>query len=327
MKPELMDNAPPGVISVPHPSGWMQLDIFTQWFEHFMQHSNPTRERLVLLVLDGRKTHTNNLAVIELARARNVHIVCLSPHCTHRLQPLDVTFTKPLMTYYTQEVVKWLRNHPGQVVTTFQIAGLFSAAYLRASTHVTAINGFRKTGLWPLDRDVLQDCDFAAPEPTDIPIPRLDDGQGESEGEGEDEHDSSDLDEADTNQTTANVTEESHDVVDPVITVQPSIPGSAEQHDHRHDHRAESVTCAPAETLCQSDFAAEPSTSTDGNVAITVISPIQKADRTERRPQSKSRGHTAVITSSPCKRRLLGKAAAMHGMKRMGPPRMFWGRI
>ena len=130
-------------------------------------------------MLDGQKTHTNNLAVIELALARNVHIVCLPPHCTHRLQPLVVTFMKPLMTYYTQDVEKWLRNHPARVVTTFQIAGLFSAAYLRASTPVTAINSFRKTGLWPLDRDVFQDCDFAASEPTDIAIPRLDDGQGE----------------------------------------------------------------------------------------------------------------------------------------------------
>ena len=122
-----------------------------------------------------------------------------------------------------------------------------------------------------LDRDVFQDCDFAASEPTNIPIPRLDDGQGESEGEGEDEHHSSDLDEADTNQTTANVTAESHDVVDPVITVQPSIPGSAEQHDHRHDHQAKSVTCAPAETPCQSHFAAELSTSTAGHVAIIPV--------------------------------------------------------
>lgn len=92
---------------------------------------------------------------------------------------------------------------------------------------------------------------------------------------------------------------ESHAVVDPVLTVQPSIPGSAEQHDHRHDDRAESVTCAPAERPCQSHFAAEPSTSTAEHVAIKVISPIPKADRTERRPQSKSRGHTAVITCSP----------------------------
>ena len=134
-----MDNAPPGAISVPYPSGWMQLDIFTQWFEHFLQHSNPTIEPPVLHVLDGHDTHTNNLAVIDLARARNVHIVCLPPHCTRRLQPLDFTFMKPLMTYYTQEVEKWLRNHPGRVVTTFQTAGLISAAYLRASTPVTAI--------------------------------------------------------------------------------------------------------------------------------------------------------------------------------------------
>ena len=157
----------------------MQLEIFTQWFEHVIQHSNSTRERPVLLVLDGHKTHTNNLSVIELARVRNVHIVCLPPHCTHRIQSLDVSSMKPLITYYTQEVEQWLRNHLGRVLTTFLIAGLFSAAYLRASTPVTEIHAFRKTGLWPLDRDIFQDCDFAAPEPTDIPIPRLDDVQGE----------------------------------------------------------------------------------------------------------------------------------------------------
>ncbi|CAM1325721.1 Uncharacterised protein r2_g3461 [Pycnogonum litorale] len=124
MKDELMDNAPPGAIAVPHKSGWMQTEIFTQWFRHFLKHSNPSEERPVLLILDGHKTHTNNLDVIMLARDKNVHIVCLPPHCTHRLQPLDVSFMKPLMTYYTQEVEKWLRNHPGRVITTFQIAGL-----------------------------------------------------------------------------------------------------------------------------------------------------------------------------------------------------------
>ena len=171
---------------------------------------------------------------------------------------------------------------------------------LPASIHPRHCNKWlQEDRLWPLDRDVFQDCDFAASEPTDVAIPRLEDGQGESEGEGEDEHDSSDLDEADANQTTANVTAESHDVVDPVLSVQPSIPGSAEQHDHRHGHRAEYVTCAPAETPCQSHFAAEPSMSTARHVAITVLSPIPKAGRTERRPQSRSRGHTAVITSSP----------------------------
>ena len=48
----------PGAIAVPPPSGWMQLNIFTQWCKgHFLRHSNPSQEKPVL-VLDGRKTHT-----------------------------------------------------------------------------------------------------------------------------------------------------------------------------------------------------------------------------------------------------------------------------
>jgi len=105
MKAELLDRAPPGSVAVPHKSGWMQTEIFTDWFKHFLTHSNPTAARPVLLILDGHKTHTANLEVINLARSNHVTILCLPPHCSHRLQPLDVAFMKPLMTFYTQEVL------------------------------------------------------------------------------------------------------------------------------------------------------------------------------------------------------------------------------
>ena len=63
-----MENAPPCAIASPHESGWMQSDLFVKWFEHFMRHANPTKERPVLLILDGHKTHTNNQPCIEMAR-------------------------------------------------------------------------------------------------------------------------------------------------------------------------------------------------------------------------------------------------------------------
>ena len=35
MKEELMDGAPAGSVSACHPSGWIQTDVFTKWFDHF----------------------------------------------------------------------------------------------------------------------------------------------------------------------------------------------------------------------------------------------------------------------------------------------------
>lgn len=68
MKAELQDGAPPGSAFVCHPSGWMQMEIFTTWFDHFLKHSKPSKDDPVLLILDGHATHINNLDVIEKAR-------------------------------------------------------------------------------------------------------------------------------------------------------------------------------------------------------------------------------------------------------------------
>lgn len=147
MKSELLDGAPPGTITVCHPSGWMQQHIFTEWMRHFIGCVKPSKEDSVLLILDGHATHTKNLEAIELARAHGVIMLCLPPHCTHRLQPLDVGFMGPLSTFYSQEVQLWLRNHPGRVVTQFQMASLFGTAYNRAATMQNAVSAFTKTGI------------------------------------------------------------------------------------------------------------------------------------------------------------------------------------
>ena len=56
MKAELMNGAPPGSIYACHKSGWMQLEIFVEWFKHFLKSTGATKENPVLLILDGHST-------------------------------------------------------------------------------------------------------------------------------------------------------------------------------------------------------------------------------------------------------------------------------
>ena len=168
MKPELMDECPPDSISECHNSGWMQTNIFTIWFQHFVKVSGATTDNKVLLILDGHATHTHNLDVINMARENGVYLLSLPPHCSHKLQPLDVAFMKPLSTYYTHAVETWLRQHPGRRVTVFQLASLSGKAYLKSATAQNAASGFRKTGIYPLDRHIFQDHEFA---PADLANP------------------------------------------------------------------------------------------------------------------------------------------------------------
>ena len=171
MKDELLYGAPPETLPVCHKSGWMQSDLFVTWFEHFITYAHPSEEHPVLLILDGHASHTKNIALIDMARENNVSILCLPPHCTHRLQPLDVSVMGPLSSYYGDEAKKWLRNHPSKVISTYNIAYIFGAACLRAATPQNAIKGFEKCGIYPLDRDVFQENDFLPAEPTDLPPP------------------------------------------------------------------------------------------------------------------------------------------------------------
>ncbi|XP_026318149.1 uncharacterized protein LOC113228920 [Hyposmocoma kahamanoa] len=166
MKNELLDDAPPGFWGTCSDNGWITSKIFLDWFKKFVVYSKPTEAKSVLLLLDGHASHTKNIDLIDYAREHHVILLCTPPHCAHKLQPLDVAFMRPLSIYYSAEVKKWLKEHPGRVVTAYQVAKLFGQAYLQAATMPTAINGFKKCGIWPLDKNVFTDADFIAAETT-----------------------------------------------------------------------------------------------------------------------------------------------------------------
>lgn len=80
---------------------------------------------------------------------------------------------RPLSAFYDAEVSGWLRTNPGRVVSVFQIAKLFGNTFIKAATMSTAINGFRKTGIWPCNPNIFTDADFLAAETTDRPISQV----------------------------------------------------------------------------------------------------------------------------------------------------------
>ena len=153
MKPCLLDDAPPGTVGRASKSGWINEDLFTDWFSHFIAVVQPkSRPQPVLLLADGHCSHTNNLAVIKAARENNVEILIFPSHCTHKLQPCDVSFFKSLKYHYDDRAAHWLLNHPGRAINEEAMVKLFSEAYGKAASVGSAVNGFAKTGIHPFDR-------------------------------------------------------------------------------------------------------------------------------------------------------------------------------
>jgi len=105
VRPEFLDRGPVGAIGKANKTGWITEELFAEWFQHFIDQTQPqSRPQPTLLLADGHSSHTNNLALIDKARENNVILLIFPSHCTHRLQPLDVAIYKSLKFFYDKEV-------------------------------------------------------------------------------------------------------------------------------------------------------------------------------------------------------------------------------
>ena len=79
---------------------WKRLNSEWTWMKDLFLPNIPPA-RLVLLLLDGHSSHYEP-DTIRYAASQNGMVLYLPPHTTHISQPLDVSFFKPLKSYWSE---------------------------------------------------------------------------------------------------------------------------------------------------------------------------------------------------------------------------------
>ena len=162
----LSDGEVPGTLYGMSPNGWMDQELFSDWFlEHFLTHAVP--ERPLLLMLDGHSSHYT-LELVKAAAKKEVIIFCLPPHTTADTQPLDTSCFGPLKTFWFETCRQYLFDNPGRVITKFQFSSLFAQAWSKGMTINNIVSGFRGAGIYPFAPNMILDK-FPKPKKSSTP--------------------------------------------------------------------------------------------------------------------------------------------------------------
>lgn len=162
----MLKDAPTGSKGFTNPSGWITEDIFVESLKHFVNHVKPTSEDKALIIMDNHITHVN-IQVIDFARENNIIILTLPPHCSHRMQPLDVAVYGPFKARYKVALNNWLVSNPGKTVSLYEVAGFVNVAYSESFSIHNICKSFLKTGLYPFNSSIFTENDFLASSVTD----------------------------------------------------------------------------------------------------------------------------------------------------------------
>lgn len=104
-----------------------------------------------LLIIDNHHSHVT-YKFLKFCYENCIIALCLPPHTTHALQPLDVGVFGALSTYYKQEVQSMYNDSMGRVsIGKESFYSIFKAARAKAYTSRTLCNAFRVTGIVPFN--------------------------------------------------------------------------------------------------------------------------------------------------------------------------------
>lgn len=148
------------------PNGWMDSEVF---YEYIANHFFPTVESMgvkfpIILFVDGHGSHIN-LETAKFCWSRGIHLYCFPSHCSHILQPCDLSFFKPLKDEWRKAVRRWQNVNVGQCVTKKMFSKVFREAYDGTLSKETAQNGFKEAGLFPLDPNAV---DYSKTKPSSV---------------------------------------------------------------------------------------------------------------------------------------------------------------
>nr|CAI5838934.1 unnamed protein product [Callosobruchus analis] len=157
-KPEWSMHLPPGSILNMTAKGSMTTEMFVKWMDHFSKFKPQGK---VLLIFDGASAHLD-YRIVDVAEKNDVVLFCLPSNTTHELQPKAVF--SPFESYWNDEVLPYWTNNPNHTINKSSFGLIFSKVWPKAASPSNIVSGFRATGIYSYDPNIIPDSAYKPSE-------------------------------------------------------------------------------------------------------------------------------------------------------------------
>ena len=137
---------------------------------HFVKHTKASTDARVLLFLDNYDSHLS-VACINYCKENGVTLLTFSSLCSHKLQPLNRGVFGPFKRLVNAGCDSWMKMNSGKTMSIYDISRIVKTALPLSVILSNIQSGFQCSGIWPVNRNIFIDADFALSSVTDRPKP------------------------------------------------------------------------------------------------------------------------------------------------------------
>ena len=130
MLPAFIEGSSPGASGTVSESGWSNTDICCEYMKNHLEPLLPARDadNPVLVFYDGHKSHVS-LGLIDWAKENHIILFVLPAHCSHLLQPMDVSCYGPFENAWNSAFQQHLRASGENVITRYDVCKIACNVY------------------------------------------------------------------------------------------------------------------------------------------------------------------------------------------------------
>ena len=147
----------------------MTGDLFAETLGHFIEFMKISKSNPGLLLMDNHISHLS-IEAIDMVKENGLCLLTFPPHCSHKLQPLDIRVYGPFKRYYSFFRDSWMTSNPGKPLSIYEVAELSGHAFYKAFTIENITSSFKSNRFYFFNPDVFPNDAFLPALVTDIPL-------------------------------------------------------------------------------------------------------------------------------------------------------------